>query len=171
MMQADVPQYSTTSVNCHGKYLTFQLAREEFGIESGHVREIMGVPDITAVPQTTPLLRGVMNLRGQTIPVVDLRLKFGFEPSLCCGTACIVVVQVRRLDRTIEVGLIVDKVHEVLGLSASEIDGTPDFGGDQKSAILGLANVKGSLKILLNIDEVLTQQELRRIEQLSAVVN
>lgn len=163
--QAPVP---AVTENRHGKYLTFHLGREEFGIQVVHVREIMGLQDITSVPQTPGFLKGVINLRGKIIPVVDLRLKFGFEKAEYTTTTCIIVVQVRRPDEVILMGLVVDSVSEVLNLSAEEIEDTPDFGdGSSAPHLLGIAKVKGSVKILLNIDHVLTAQELRGLEGLS----
>jgi purine-binding chemotaxis protein CheW len=167
-MQAAVLEPPVAAAQRHGKYLTFHLGREEFGIQVVHVREIMGLQDITAVPQTPPFLKGVINLRGKIIPVVDLRLKFGFKESEYTNSTCIVVVQVRRPDETIQMGLIVDSVAEVLNLSAEEIDDTPNFGdGLTTPHLLGIAKVKGAVKILLNIDCVLTLQELRGLEGLS----
>lgn len=128
----------------------------------------MGLQDITAVPQTPAFLKGVINLRGKIIPVVDLRLKFGFTQAEYTSATCIVVVQVHRPDETLQMGLIVDSVAEVLNLSADEIDDTPDFGdGSTAPHLLGIAKVKGSVKILLNIDRVLTLNELRGLEGLS----
>lgn len=167
-MQAAVLEAPVATEHRQGKYLTFHLGREEFGIQVVHVREIMGLQDITAVPQTPPFLKGVINLRGKIIPVVDLRLKFGFQQAEYTSSTCIIVVQVRRPEEAIQMGLIVDRVAEVLNLTTEEIDDTPDFGdGSTAPHLLGIAKVKGSVKILLNIDQVLTLQELRGLEGLS----
>jgi len=147
--------------------LTFQLGKEEFGIQVMHVREIMGVQDITAVPGTPPHLKGVFNLRGKIIPVVDLRLKFTFPEAPFTQTTCIVVVQVVQEGEQALIGLIVDGVSEVLNLAASDIEDAPDFGeGIETPFVLGIAKFKGSVKILLNIEDVLTLHELRGIEAL-----
>src|ERR1700753_3080378 len=111
-----------------GKYLTFQLANEEFGIRVLKVREIMGVQDITAVPQTPAHVKGVINLRGKVIPVVDLRLKFGLQKLEYTQRTCIIVVQVAGESSAMLMGIVVDGVAEVLNLSAGEIENTPDFG-------------------------------------------
>ena len=148
-----------------GKYLTFKLGKEEFGIQVMHVREIMGVQDITAVPGTPAHLKGVINLRGKIIPVVDLRLKFAFPEAAFTQTTCIIVVQVMQEDEPAMIGLIVDGVSEVLTLADSDIEDAPDFGeGVDTPFVLGIAKVKGAVKILLKIEDVLTLQELRGME-------
>lgn len=152
-----------------GKYLTFRLGKEEFGIQVLHVREIMGVQDITSVPGMPAHLKGVINLRGKIIPVVDLRLKFGFPETPYTQTTCIVVVQVAQEGENVQIGLIVDGVSEVLNLNSSEIEDPPDFGeGTETPFVLGIAKWKNTVKILLKIEDVLTLQELRG---LAPVVN
>ncbi len=150
-----------------GKYLVFQLGREEFGIRVLKVREIMGVQDITAVPQTPAHVKGVINLRGKVTPVVDLRLKFGMPEREYTSRTCIVVVQVQGEAGPMLMGIVVDCVAEVLNLAAAEIEDTPDFGdGTATPCLLGLAKVKGKVKILLEIDQVLTSQELHGLDAL-----
>jgi purine-binding chemotaxis protein CheW len=150
-----------------GKYLTFSLGKEEFGIQVLRVKEIMGVQDITAVPGTPAHLRGVLNLRGKIIPVVDLRLKFAFPEAPFTQTTCIVVVQVAHSHETAMIGLIVDGVSEVLNLAGSDIEDPPDFGeGVETPFVLGIAKCKTGVKILLKIEDVLTFQELRGIREL-----
>ncbi len=150
-----------------GKYLVFQLDREEFGIRVLQVREIMAVQEITAVPQTPAHIKGVINLRGKIIPVVDLRLKFGLPEAEYTQHTCIIVVQVQRETSPMPVGIVVDGVAEVLNLAAEDIEDTPDFGhGATTAYLLGMAKVKGKVKILLDIDRVLTAQELRGLDAL-----
>jgi len=147
-----------------GKYLTFQLANEEFGIAVLKVREIMGMQDITAVPQTPAHIRGVINLRGKVIPVIDLRLKFGLAAAEYTQRTCIIVTQVRGDSAPVFIGIIVDGVSEVLNLMAGEIEDTPDFGEEVTGRyLLGMAKVKGKVKILLDIDQVLSSQELHQL--------
>lgn len=144
-----------------GKYLTFQLGNEEFGIQVVKVREIMGLQDITAVPQTPSYVKGVINLRGKVTPVVDLRLKFGLPEAEYTQRTCIIVVQVHGSAGPMLMGIIVDSVSEVLNLAAGDIEDTPDFGdGAATPYLLGMAKTKGKVKILLEIDQVLTSQEL-----------
>ncbi len=147
-----------------GKYLTFSLAGEEYGLEILKVREIIGVMDITAVPQMPPFIKGVINLRGKVIPVVDLRLKFGLEEAQYTDQTCTVVVDVGTL-----MGIIVDTVQEVLDIDADQIDPPPPLGASvDTSFILGLGKVKDDVKILLDIDKVLTADELAQIGELTA---
>jgi purine-binding chemotaxis protein CheW len=148
-----------------GKYLVFHLGREEFGIRVLKVREIMGVQDITAVPQTPTYVKGVINLRGKVIPVVDLRLKFGLPEAEYTQRTCIIVVQVQGEAGVMPMGIVVDGVAEVLTLTPADIEDTPDFGqGVATPYLLGMAKIKGKVKILLEIDQVLTRQELHGIE-------
>jgi purine-binding chemotaxis protein CheW len=147
-----------------GKYLTFQLANEEFGIGVLKVREIMGIQEITAVPQTPAHVKGVINLRGKVVPVVDLRLRFGMSTAEYTQRTCIIVTQVQGESGAILMGIIVDGVSEVLNLSSAEIEDTPDFGEEIAGRyLLGMAKVKGKVKILLDIDKVLSTQELHHL--------
>ena len=142
-----------------GKYLVFQLGREEFGIRVLKVREIMGVQEITAVPHTSAAVKGVINLRGKVIPVVDLRLKFGLPEAEYTPRTCIIVVEAQVDAGSLLMGIVVDGVTEVLNLVAADIENTPDFGqGVATQFLLGMAKVKGRVKMLLDIDEVLTSQ-------------
>lgn len=144
-----------------GKYLIFQLAREEFGIRVLKVREIMGLQEITAVPQTPLYIKGVINLRGKVVPVIDLRLKFGLEAAEYTQRTCIIVTQLQTESGTVLMGVVVDGVSEVLSLSGAEIEDTPDFGEEiARKYLLGMAKVKGKVKILLDLDRVLAAQEL-----------
>jgi len=150
-----------------GKYLVFQLGQEEFGIRVLKVREIMGIQDITAVPQTPAHVKGVINLRGKVIPVVDLRLKFGLPEIEYTRRTCIIVVQVQGEAGPMLMGIVVDGVAEVLTLAAADIEDTPDFGGGVATPyLLGMAKVKGKVKILLEIDHVLTTTELHGLSNL-----
>ena len=162
---ADEKTPAATSDTLAGKYLVFQLGHEEFGIRVMKVREIMGVQDITAVPQTPAYIKGVINLRGKVIPVVDLRLKFGLPELEYTQRTCIIVVQVQGDTNAMLMGVVVDGVAEVLNLAAGDIEDTPDFGqGTTASYLLGMAKIKGKVKILLDINQVLNNQELHGLE-------
>jgi purine-binding chemotaxis protein CheW len=151
--------------NRAGKYLTFQLANEEFGIRVLKVREIMGLQEVTAVPQTPAHIKGVINLRGKVVPVVDLRMKFGVATAEYTQRTCIIVTQVQGESGPVLIGIIVDGVSEVLNLNSSEIEDTPDFGEEVGSQyLLGMAKVKGKVKILLDIDKVLSTQDLHNLK-------
>ena len=150
-----------------GKYLVFELNGEECCIQVLKVREIMGILDITAVPQTPNYVRGVINLRGKVIPVVDLRLKFGLPEAEYTQRTCIIVVQVQKDANNMLMGIVVDSVAEVLNLMAADIEDTPNFGqGVATPYLLGMAKIKGRVKLLLDIDEVLTSQELTGLDLL-----
>jgi purine-binding chemotaxis protein CheW len=144
-----------------GKYLTFALAQEEFGLEILKVREIIGYIDVTAVPQTPPHVKGVVNLRGQVIPVIDLRAKFGMETTEITPQTCIIVVEIAQGGRTFSTGITVDRVQEVLDISGDHIENAPQFGSSvDTSFILGMAKVGDRVKILLDIDKVLAGTDL-----------
>ncbi|MBL0161719.1 MAG: purine-binding chemotaxis protein CheW [Bryobacterales bacterium] len=153
-----------------GKYLVFQLGKEEFGVRVVKVREIMGLQEITSVPQTQDFVRGVINLRGKVIPVIDLRRKFRLDDLEDTQRTCIVVLQVAHEGGDIMMGVIVDGVSEVLTIQENEIEDTPEFGDDvQMPYILGMAKVKGAVKILLDIDQVLTNNEIRGLGRETAM--
>jgi len=148
-----------------GKYLSFRLGKEEYAIQVLRVREIMGIQEITAVPQTPVYLKGVINLRGKVIPVMDLRLRFGLAETEHTHQTCIIVVEIHQGMTPLWMGVIVDAVSEVLTLVAADIEDTPDFGSSIAAPyLLGMAKVKGKVKILLEISTVLTAGELAGIE-------
>jgi purine-binding chemotaxis protein CheW len=157
----------TPAIQRQGKYLVFQLAREEFGVQVIKVREIMGLQEITSVPQTPDFVKGVINLRGKVIPVVDLRLKFGLEDVQYTQRTCIIVAQVTQASGPMLMGAVVDGVSEVLNIQESEIEDMPDFGAELSLPhVMGMAKVKGKVKILLDIDRVLTSQEVNSLAML-----
>ena len=139
-----------------GKYLTFRLGNESYGIAVLKIREIMRLTSITAVPQLPDYIKGVINLRGKVIPVLDLRGKFGLAHAEPNDQNCIVVVQVEFASGNSPLmGLIVDAVEEVVFIAAQDIEQTPDFGaGLDTQYILGIAKVKNVVKALLDIDRV-----------------
>jgi purine-binding chemotaxis protein CheW len=150
-----------------GKYLIFHLGVEEFGTEVLKVREIMGIQDITTVPQVPSYVKGVINLRGKVIPVVDLRLKFGLPPEEYTPRTCIVVVRIQQGGEDLTIGMIVDGVVEVLSLTLADIEDTPDFGpGVLTPYLRGMAKIKGKVKILLDIDQVLSSTEINGLSAL-----
>ncbi len=144
-----------------GKYLTFALAQEEYGLEILKVREIIGYMDITAVPQTPSHVKGVINLRGQVIPVIDLRAKFGMDTAEVTEETCIIVVEIAQGKRTFNTGIVVDRVQEVLDIDGSDIEDAPQFGSTvDTSFILGMGKIEDTVKILLDIDKVLAGDDL-----------
>jgi purine-binding chemotaxis protein CheW len=152
--------------NRAGKYLTFRLADQEYGVEILHVQEIIGLMNVTHVPRTPHYVRGVINLRGRVIPIVDLRAKFGMESKEDSERTCIIVVQVNVSDGVITMGFVVDEVSEVLDIKGEDIENPPVFGnsGLDTSYILGMAKMKGDVKILVDINKVLDVEELENIQ-------
>ena len=147
-----------------GKYLTFYMADEEYGIGIRKVKEIIGIMIITSVPQTPGYVKGVINLRGKVIPVIDLRLKFGMESITYTERTCIIVVEISGGDRKIQMGIVVDSVSEVLNIKQGEIADTPTFGATMDTDyILGMAKVAGGVKILLDIDRVLSDRDFQDV--------
>ena len=157
---SNLPEAAAREDRRAGKYLTFGLGHEEFGIHVLQVREIMGMMDITAVPHTPVHVKGVINLRGRVIPVICLRSKFGMAEE-GANQSCIIVTQVAGEEGPIQVGVIVDAVSDVLNVAATDIEDTPDFGsGGAPPYLLGMAKIKGKVKILLDIDQVVKSGEL-----------
>jgi purine-binding chemotaxis protein CheW len=145
-----------------GKYLTFSLANEDFGLEIIRVREIIGLQEITPVPRTPDFVLGVINLRGKVIPVIDLRCRFDMPVKEADERTCIIVVEVLPETEAVLMGIVVDSVDEVSEIKSDELEATPNFGvALDTSFIMGLAKCQNSrVKTLLDIDRVLTQSEV-----------
>ncbi len=148
-------------VDTAGKYLTFALHTESYGLEILKVREIIGYMPVTQVPQSLPYIKGVINLRGQVIPVMDLRLIFGMPEAEVTEKTCIIVVNAQRWDgQEKQIGVIVDRVSEVVDIAQEMIESAPDFGGSVDGAlILGMAKIESKIVMLLNIERVLFGSE------------
>jgi len=156
-----IAQEVKKTVSREGKYLTFTLAEEEYGIGILKVKEIIGMMPITTIPQTPDYMKGVINLRGKVIPVVDLRLKFDIEAIAYTERTCIIVVEITNNNQKIQIGILVDSVSEVLNIRAGDIEDTPNFGSHLDTEyILGMAKTGGRVKILLDIDKVLSSSEM-----------
>ena len=153
-------------VEREGKYLTFTLAEEEYGIGILKIKEIIGMMPITTVPQTPEFVKGVINLRGKVIPVIDLRLRFGMGEIDYTERTCIIVVEIDGQAGTVLIGIVVDSVSEVLNVKGDDIEDTPTFGTKLDTEyILGMAKMEGGVKILLDIDRVLNTEEVGMLEQ------
>lgn len=149
-----------------GKYLTFSLANEEYGIGILKIKEIIGLMPITSVPRTPEYVRGVINLRGKVIPVIDLRLRFSMAEKEYTDRTCIVVVEIGTQAMDMIIGIVVDSVSEVLNIKNDDIEDTPAFGTSLNTEyILGMAKVEGSVKILLDIDTVLSSEEMAHLSE------
>ncbi len=148
-----------------GKYLTFRLADEVYGLGILTVREIIGLMDITAMPRTPDYVRGVINLRGKIIPVIDLRRKFEMQSVEDTPETCIIVVEVSHGDDALPVGIVVDQVNEVRDVTADQIDARPQFGGGAETDfILAMGKVGQTVIMLLDIDRVLSAQDVAGLE-------
>ena len=149
-----------------GKYLTFTLAEEEYGIGILKIKEIIGMLPITSVPQTPDFVKGVINLRGKVIPVIDLRLRFGMGEIDYTERTCIIVVEIESQAGTVLIGIVVDSVSEVLNVKGDDIADTPTFGTKLNTEyILGMAKMEGGVKILLDINRVLSGEEMAVLEK------
>jgi len=159
-------QDATAMADKEGKYLTFTLAEEEYGIGILKIREIIGMMPVTSVPRTPEFVKGVINLRGKVIPVMDLRLRFGMEEMEYSERTCIIVVEIDRQAGTVQIGAVVDSVSEVLNIKGNDIEETPTFGTKLNTEyILGMAKIEGGVKILLDIDKVLNDEEIEALEK------
>jgi purine-binding chemotaxis protein CheW len=139
-----------------GKYLTFSLGGEEYGIGILKVREIIGMVNVTPVPQMPDFVKGIINLRGKVIPVIDLRRRFAMQSIAYTERTCIIVVEIHAETGCVPFGIVVDGVSEVLKVRDAEIEDTPNFGAQSDTdVILGMAKTEGGVKILLDIDRVL----------------
>ena len=148
-----------------GKFLTFLMADEKYGLEILKVREIMGMMHVTSVPTTPAFVRGVINLRGKVIPVVDLRLKFGIEAKEDTQRTCIIVVHLAHSAQEMTMGIIVDEVSDVLDIDQNQIEPPPSFGANIRTDfILGMGKVDQKVMTLLDIDRVLNEQETTLVE-------
>ena len=153
---AQAKDSSQALLDKQGKYLTFALGPEEYGLEILKVREIIGYMEITAVPQTPHYVKGVINLRGQVIPVVDLRAKFGMETTGVTEETCIIVVEISQYAQKYSTGIVVDHVQEVLDIAGKDIEEAPQFDTSvDTDFILGMGKIGETVKILLDIDRVL----------------
>ena len=160
MIQEKVSRAVKAMADKEGKYLTFSLASEEYGIGILKIKEIIGMMPITSVPQTPEYIKGVVNLRGKVIPVMDLRLRFSMPAMDYTERTCIIVVEISGQAGTVQVGVVVDAVSEVLNIKSEDIEPTPSFGTKLNTDyILGLAKTGGGIKILLDITRVLSSEE------------
>ena len=148
-----------------GKYLTFTLAEEDYGISIKKIREIIGMMPVTKVPRVNAFVKGVINLRGKVIPVIDLRLRFGMEEIEHTDRTCIVIVEIEAGQTTVQMGIVVDSVSEVLNIQEDDIQPPPDLSaGNRTRYILGMARMEGAVKILVDIDQVLGEAEVKKLE-------
>lgn len=147
------------------KFLTFDLGEESYAIPILNIKEIIGMMDITRVPRLPNFIKGVLNLRGKIIPVIDLRLKFGLDSRDYDDRTSIIVVELMTTDVVLTSGIVVDKVNEVLDIDTSEIEPPPKYGADVDQAFLtGIGKVKDSVIMLLDVAKILSTDEIKILE-------
>jgi len=152
------------------QYVTFSLGEELFGVEVTRTREILSLTPVTRVPQTPDYLLGVINLRGQVVPVVDMRLKLGLPAGAETEDTCIIVVEVQIDDEPIVVGALVDAVREVLEIRSDQVEPPPRLGTRLKTEfITGMGKLEDQFIILLNIDRIFNSNEFALVQDLSDV--
>jgi purine-binding chemotaxis protein CheW len=163
-----VLESTETSRQLAGKYMGFKLGAENFGLEILKVQEIIGLMNITAVPRTPSFVRGVINLRGKVIPVIDLRLKFGMQAKDDTELTCVMVVQVTMNDSLVTMGVIVDQVSEVMEIKAEQVEPPPSFGGSEaEKFLLGMGKFQDNVVMLLDVQQILSAQEWTMVSDLS----
>ena len=147
------------------QFLTFSLGGEVLAIEIRFIKEILQFGNITEVPLTPLALRGVMNLRGAVIPVIDLAVRFGRQATVTDRRTCIVILEVEEGDATTVMGIVVDHVSEVLDIADADIEPAPAFGGTLRpDFVRGVGKIAGRFVILLDIERVLSAEELGKFE-------
>lgn len=152
-----------------GKYLTFAVSNERYGFSILKVQEIIKVPHITTVPKCPGHIKGVVNLRGKIIPVIDLRMKFNMESAPYDEKTCIIVTNVTVADQQLLVGVVVDTVLEVINFAASELTASPTYGANLDSQfIVAMGTRDNYLNILIDIDSVITHQDGGQIAAITA---
>ena len=162
-------EHALEASGLQGKYLTFNLMEELYGINVDWILQIIAIPDITKIPKTPPFVKGVINLRGKIIPVMDLRLRFKLPELEYNERTSIIIIKIKSEKSEIFIGLIVDNVLEVLDISGVDTEKTPAFGVDLDTQfIMGMAKVKNRVVTLLNIGEILTDIELSQLEKVKS---
>jgi purine-binding chemotaxis protein CheW len=148
-----------------GKYLTFNLMDEFYGVQVDWILQIIAIPEITKIPKTPYFIKGVINLRGKIIPVMDLRLRFKLQEQAYNERTSIVIIKITTAKTEMFIGIIVDKVIEVLDIDSGDIEQTPQFGVDLDTQFIqGMAKVKGKVVSLLNIKEILTGVDISQLQ-------
>lgn len=163
---AELSSAEVSTQELAGKYLTFELGGEVYGLEILKVQEIIGMMAVTQVPRTPKFVRGVINLRGKVIPVVDLRIKFGLDSQEDTEKTCIIVVQISQEGSEVTMGILVDEVSEVLDVASEQIEPPPSFGtAVDTTFIMGMGKIGQRVVMLLEVDKVLGEGEMAMIRQ------
>jgi len=147
------------------QYLTFNLADEVFAVDVGRVREILEITNITKVPQTPDFMRGVINLRGSVVPVIDMRLKFGMSETERTVNTCIVVVEVAMDGETTVLGALADSVQEVIDMDPEQIEAAPHIGTHLNTDFIkGMGKYDNRFVMILDIDKIFSEAELEAVQ-------
>ncbi|RIX43104.1 MAG: chemotaxis protein CheW [Rhodocyclales bacterium GT-UBC] len=167
-MSVPVTQSTTAQPSEPRQYLTFTLGGEMFAVETLSVKEIIEYGQITAVPMMPPSIRGVINLRGAVVPVIDLKARFGAQPTEVTRRTCIVIIELGSGDEHQVIGIVVDTVSEVLEIPQSEIEPPPAFGARIRADFIsGMGKIAGRFVILLEMGRVLSVDELATLSSLA----
>lgn len=162
------PREVLGDVGLGGKYLTFRIGKEDYGIAIRHVHEIIGTMSVAHIPRAPEYVRGIINLRGKIIPIIDLRLRMAMEAKQDTEKSCVIVVDVQGPKGSVTMGFVADEVSEVLDIAASDIEDAPAFGAGLDTAfILGIAKMKSSVKILIDINRVLGGSEIVQLQEIA----
>ncbi|WP_108125799.1 chemotaxis protein CheW [Saccharospirillum mangrovi] len=169
--QSDTKQRTDQSdAKTSGQYLTFQLSQEMFAINILRIKEILEYGGLSKVPMMPPFIRGVINLRGAVVPVIDLKVRFGGTVNQATKRSCIVIIEITNEDRSHDIGIMVDSVSEVLEIPASEIEPPPSFGAHIRADFMAaMGKVDGEFVIILDVDSVLSTQELALVGDMPAL--
>lgn len=150
-----------------GKYLTFSLGKEEYGIAIMKVREIIGMMEISEIPNSPDFIKGVINLRGKIIPLLDLRLKFSLAELKYTERTCIIVAEIEDSEISRQIAVAVDSVSEVLKIEEEDIEDPPEYNDDSKNFLTGIAKVQDKIIILLDTDKALNFEQIIKIKSLN----
>ena len=172
----EITTVSTDSVDINNddvnQYLTFILAGETYGVSILVIKEILEYNEPTVVPMMPDFIRGVINLRGSVVPVIDLSLRLGKETTEVAKRTCVVIIEVRHEDERMEIGVVVDAVNEVLDIAPDPIESAPNFGAKIRTDFIrGMGKVDDKFVVLLNIDHVLSIEELSMVNDASSVAS
>jgi purine-binding chemotaxis protein CheW len=158
----------TASTFRAGQFLTFKVKDQTFGLDILHVKEIMAYSNVTPVPLVPEFIKGILNLRGNVVPIIDISRRFDWKKAELTRLSCIVVTEIHYDDRILEIGLIVDAVNEVVKLAAENMEDSPDFGANIRADFISnVGKVSGKFVLLLNIAKLLDVVEIQQLRQMS----
>lgn len=149
-----------------GQYLTFLMGQDQYSLDIMMVKEIIAYSDIMKVPMLPPYIKGVINLRNKVVPVIDLSMRFGKGETAITKLTCIIIIELQKGNKQVEIGIVVDSVSEVINLAKDEIEQTPEFGDDVRADFIsGMGRIGNKFIIMLNVSRVLNVQDINFIEK------